>query len=247
MIIEFDATAVYNHLATLNKKSERLNYLIDYLFELRKKKAEFSGYGENELKTLMIETNKDFLKYTKELKKGHLIYWNGTKNDLITAKQIGIKDLPQLQRRLKLEFEINDLNSKINFFIALIEKTTSKIILKKDNKTSAIKPTTLLNKIKEPENKHYEIFVNGYGYQMFLEWHEIHKNKKNQLANYSFLINTMKYEKLILDVRPGAYLDFLNEYEISIIKIKDLAEIAPKKDLYSEIKQRIKTKYNWLC
>ena len=53
---------------------------------------------------------------------------------------------------------------------------------------------SMLLKRKEPENPHLNIFVNGYAYQMFIEWHEKHKNKnyhyrlvKIYLTNYGQL------------------------------------------------------------
>jgi hypothetical protein len=98
-----------------------------------------------------------------------------------------------------------------------------------------------------PENKHPEIFSNGYAYQIFIEWHKKHKTKGNHLANYSFLIQKMLSEKLIFGLKQNYYLDFLDKYEISITKIKLLSEIADKSELYLEIKQRVKTQYNWLC
>ena len=100
---------------------------------------------------------------------------------------------------------------------------------------------------KEPENRHPTIFTNGYAYQIFLEWHNKYKsNSDNYKANYSYLIRNMIKDKLIYDVKQGAYLEFLKEYDVNIDKIKLLIECTTtnKDTIYLDTKNAINTRYN---
>ena len=103
------------------------------------------------------------------------------------------------------------------------------------------------NESKEPENPHPTIFTNGYAYQIFIEWHRKYKsNTENYKANYSYLIRNMIKDKLIYDVKQGAYLDFLKDYDVIIDKIKPLIECktTSKDTIYLDTKNTINTRYN---
>ena len=96
-----------------------------------------------------------------------------------------------------------------------------------------------------PENPHPAIFVNGYAYEIFLEWHNKFKNKDNCKANYSYLIRIMIKDKLIYDIKQGAYLDFLKEYHINLDKVKLLSECETngKSTIYLDTKSTIYTRF----
>lgn len=100
---------------------------------------------------------------------------------------------------------------------------------------------------KEPENPHDTIFKDGYAYQIFLEWHNKYKsNSKHYKANYSYLIRKMIMDKLIYEVKQGAYLEFLKEFDVNIDKIKLLTECETisKDTIYLDTKNAIYTNYN---
>ncbi len=93
-----------------------------------------------------------------------------------------------------------------------------------------------------PVNKHPEIFVDGYGYELFKAWHEKHSwDAQSHLANYSFLIRSMINDKLIIELKQSTYLDFLSKYDISVSRVKSLTDCTTnvKNELYLEVKKSI--------
>ncbi len=133
----------------------------------------------------------------------------------------------------------------VNAFYSFFEPIIELIPMQAETISKNQKATVIES--KEPENPHPTIFVNGYAYQMFLEWHNKFENDSSRIkANYSFFISQMIIDKLILDVKKGSYLEFLATFKINIDKIKPIAECTTvnKTTTYNDTKKAIYTRYN---
>lgn len=128
MAIEYDIEPIENKLKSLSSKIERLEYLNDYLFHLKKKKAEFTGTDSNQLNRLIEITAKDFDLFHSEMASGRLIYWyNNDAKDERMYKKVGFKNIPLLKKRLTLENNLSDLKGRIELFENLIEREKNKV------------------------------------------------------------------------------------------------------------------------
>lgn len=95
---------------------------------------------------------------------------------------------------------------------------------------------------KEPENKHRDIFENGYAFKLFLEWNKLYyRDTKNHLANYSYFIRKMISDKLIKDIKLTHYYTMLSVYNVNIDRLKTISdcETIAKKNSYLTLKQAI--------
>lgn len=122
-------------------------------------------------------------------------------------------------------------------------------LFKKDNKSFEIELNTNKASIKEPqpketnkpdevnENKHIEIFKNDSGYNIFLELHNIYKNKHNQQANYSFLFYALKKDYLVCS--GASFINFLSKLNVHIDKIDSRQSgTNSKTELYNSIQKK---------
>lgn len=150
MAIPYILKEVEAKLNTFPSKAERLNYLENYLFELKKEAAEFTATDEVTLNYLREKTQPDYSKYMNVLNNGGLIYFNSTFNrktgryeihnlDKLIAERHGIEDLNLLLQRLSLENTKADLEGRIELFKALIKKEATKTLPPQPTKTKTDK------------------------------------------------------------------------------------------------------------
>jgi len=123
MAIPYHLQYIEAKLTALKSKGEQLNYLHDYLFSLKKQKAEFNCSDLRNLERLKIKTSSDYEIYMSEFEKGGLIYFNKDQNsNEHIYKRLGFENMTLLQKRLGLESTLASLNSRIEIFEALIIK-----------------------------------------------------------------------------------------------------------------------------
>ena len=119
--MEYSLDKIYKRLETYNTVKEKIDYLSDYLFSLKKKKAEFDGFDKEELDRLKELTKEDYERYKSAFDNGRIIYWSNTKHDERIAKNFGIVNLKLLKKRLRLEGTARQLRVRIDTFEGLIE------------------------------------------------------------------------------------------------------------------------------
>lgn len=94
--------------------------------------------------------------------------------------------------------------------------------------------------IKEEDNPYPKIFKNYAAYTIFLNLFNEFGNTKENLANYSFVFHKMTYEDLIYsDLKQLSYFSFLNEFDISIDRIKpysNIGKIRYRESIYTKVK-----------
>lgn len=84
-----------------------------------------------------------------------------------------------------------------------------------------------LSPLVDEQNPYPKIFKNHKAFAIFKILLEEFGNTKENLSNYSFVFHKMTYEDLIHnDLKQKSYYDFLSEFDISINRIKPLAEIG---------------------
>jgi hypothetical protein len=125
MALPYDISEVEAKLLELSNKSEKLNYLNNYLFGLKKKMAEFKATDNNTLKRLRLSTKNDFEKYKNEFDNGGLIYFNTNEIDVIILKRFNFENIPLLKERIFLENTKSNLKSLISLFGSLIDRVES--------------------------------------------------------------------------------------------------------------------------
>lgn len=140
---------------------------------------------------------------------------------------------------------ISLMNFRLNYAYRIVKCLDN--IVKDETKPQQSVKTPESIESKEPKNPYPTIFVTGYAYEIFIEWNNKFKdNINNHKANYSFLIRKMIKDGLMFDVKFSNYLTLLNKYNISIDKIKPLAECdtKDKTTIYLDTKSTINTRYN---
>jgi len=97
-------------------------------------------------------------------------------------------------------------------------------INKKNNLSNTIeKPKLSLEEI----NPYPKIFKNYTAYTIFKKLQEEFGNTNENLSNYSFVFHKMTYEDLIhFDLKQQSYFSFLDDFDISLSRIKPLANIG---------------------
>jgi hypothetical protein len=141
MPIEFEVEPIEQKLKTFTTKAQKLKYLSNYLFDLKRKKAEFTAFNEKNLTRLIKKTEKDFEKYQNELDKGKHIYLSNDKFNKKIAESIGIENVELLKKRVELEYELPILNGKIEIFEGLIERVEKEPLPPENTETSADEKT----------------------------------------------------------------------------------------------------------
>lgn len=127
MAIPFDITAIEKDLELLNTKNERLEYLGNWLFELKKKQAEME-FEKKDLSRLIEKTQDDYTKYIEIFDSGKMIFLpnNNPKMDKLLSNTYGFKDIDLLKKRISLETKFEFINSKVSLAEGMIERETSK-------------------------------------------------------------------------------------------------------------------------
>lgn len=94
------------------------------------------------------------------------------------------------------------------------------------------------------QNFNYRIFTSEKGQSIFDEWHELHKaNYSTHLADYSFIFRSLEKDGFIqFGIRGTQFIDFLEDYNISIGKLKTFNKCNTTKriNLYNTIKIAIR-------
>lgn len=207
--------------------------------------SDFNTWYDNELKLII----KDYLKNDLE---NEFNSWKiELNNPLATELQFLNDKKNECEKAINRAKELNIklFHGKPSFLLykETNELTKLEIINERINELSKPQQSNEVIESIEPINEHENIFVNGYAYKLFLEWHDKFKdNEKNHKANYSYLIRSMIIDKLIFELSLGAYLDFLKDYKVIIDRIKTLAECRTnaKDTIYLDTKNTINIRYN---
>lgn len=122
----------------------------------------------------------------------------------------------------------------------ILKVDISNILIKNENLLSEKKVETFEERQKENINPYPKIFKNYKAFTIFEKLHAEFGNTKENLSNYSFVFHKMTYEDLIHnDIKQKSYYDFLGEFNISIDRIKSLADIgkiAYRESIYTKAK-----------
>jgi hypothetical protein len=98
----------------------------------------------------------------------------------------------------------------------------------------------LINKESNLVNPFPKIFKNHKAFTIFKNLLEEFGNTKENLSNYSFVFHKMTYEDLIHnDLKQKAYYEFLSKFNISIDRVKPLADIGKisyRESIYTKAK-----------
>jgi hypothetical protein len=199
MAITLDISIIENRLKEHKTKEDKLAYLNRLLFDWKKKKIEFNSYDKTELKRLKELTKEDFNAYMSEFDKGKLVYFDNGKYEKSIADRIGIKNLDLLKKFLRLQFESDDIKSKIKLFEELIKRESTKekpskldftkdklekVVIELSNQYGNNKPSTFLDeilyKVKLIDDRDFEFnfFLNIFHLCQDKEelfWSESHK------------------------------------------------------------------------
>lgn len=104
----------------------------------------------------------------------------------------------------------------------------------------------LHNRISTPDkndNPYPKIFTSSTGYAIFKRLHEVYKEEKTVLANYSFLYEALRSDKFVF-CEPSLFIRFLSEeFQIDLDKIDSRQAGTNKKTTgYEAIKSLYSTK-----
>lgn len=139
------------------------------------------------------------------------------------------------------DFIKSDLETLENLNVNLLTFTEKKQFefyknyLKKKNTEPQQKEIIQLDEVKK--NEYIEIFKNDSGYNIFLELHNIYKNKHNQQANYSFIFYALKKDYLVCI--GSRFIEFLSTISIHIDKIDSRQSgTNSKTELYKSIQSK---------
>lgn len=72
-------------------------------------------------------------------------------------------------------------------------------------------------KVEISKNEYIDVFTNDLGQTLFFELHNIYKDKKYHLANYSFLFYALEKDYLVCNGTD--FIKFLSKFDINIDKI----------------------------
>ncbi|MDQ3049374.1 MAG: hypothetical protein M3Q95_00665 [Bacteroidota bacterium] len=226
--MEYSTKKIDEHLNSLHTKDEKLNYLGERLFNLKKKSAEFLSFSSSKLEILKEITKQDFTKYHLAFLNGKMIYWyeKGTKYEYVnrlTAERLGIENYEILVQRLKLENEINNNNGQIVFLESLIEK------------------------IKNESNNIY--LIKG-GKQVMSTWDYLEKTDfiKKLYEEHGAIMNPTHDFKLLKPVRLELYeqakTSFIEERNLKKVEI---TSFELNSFLYAWLKNELKVIDIWLA
>lgn len=116
--------------------------------------------------------------------------------------------------------EIEEQNKKLS--IADVIKSSQK-----NEKIKEVIETSKDETPKEETNPYPKIFKNHNAYSIFKKLVEEFGNTKENLSNYSFVFHKMTYEDLIhFDLKQQSYFTFLDDFDITISRIKPLQSIG---------------------
>jgi hypothetical protein len=161
------------------------------------------------------------------------------------------KDLKQIQK--SFEKELVNLGSNRNFQnekeirtafdFELEPKTEINFLLNAIEIEKRIRTEIESCQTSMVKNQYENIFINDKAYELFLTLHNLYKERKKYLADYSFLYQAMQKDNLVV-CRGVDFKRFLSkEFDITIEKIDSRQSgTNPKTTLYNSIKEKILTK-----
>lgn len=176
--------------------------------------------------------------------------------------KIAVKDLVIIQNKIKTilpieiineNFEVKEFYKEVNDKLLNLDTPISKpnteqynsfkLFVNNDNDDSKTK----IKSDKIFKNPYPYIFKDTLSFQIFLNLHNLFKNKPYPLANYSFIFRAMKQDE---DRIVGSNIDYIKliteEYNVSDIdRIKSWGNLPFKKmDLYNAIKKNTISKHD---
>lgn len=215
---------------------------------LNKNNDFYVDYDREEI-AIGIKELKNDVNNCVELLKNEYINDGGTADEFVEKtdeyklklKEKIVNVLNSIPDEMKREFLINTLqsnHSELKIFKNKIFDEKLNVILGEPSENEIV--STPNADILENENKYPRIFKDYYSYSVFKNLHDEFGNSNENMSNYSYVFHKMTYEGLIhYDLLQKTYVEMLSDFDISIERIKPMAEIG-KKDLRDSIYDKAK-------
>jgi len=245
--MEYDIREIEKELAAMQKNSDRIAYLKEYIFQIKKEKSEFISFKYKELERLKKVTQKDYDKFIKVTDDGGLPhYFDRGKQDLIFAQNHSIENMNLLTNRIQLENKYSRIEGRLMMFEALLEKVEGeKVTIEDDvydwvalykwidiNDDFVPKAFTIFNYNKLDLN-----YINSIAYSYTWQLIKRFKSKTKLLSNKA-LISYIDIELTKKEIHPesateessqGLFTAQLN-YKQFLQDLKDELEGKPKEN-----------------
>lgn len=115
MGIERDLSIIEEKLNALSTKQDKISYLQRLLFKRKKALIEFERVDLETLHRLQGKTKKDYEKYTNEFDNDNPVFLHPSSYSQ-TAQRLGLQNIKMLAKRLRLQFEYDQLGEEIKLF-----------------------------------------------------------------------------------------------------------------------------------